>query len=145
MLAYRTLIETSTHVALSKEAAALLQVLFTTNGKEYLTPKQLRNEVEDEIMVRGGRVNITELATVLNVDLDHIERVVNMLLTEKPTDSAGGLQLFQVKLRLEPSRPLSHTDSFPCRPDTLSCLISPVRNPTVAGGSDRRLLPRDAR
>ena len=73
----------------------LLEVLFTTNGKEYLTPKQLRHEVEDEIMVRGGRVNITELAPVLNVDLPHIERVVNALLAEAPSQTGGQLQLFQ--------------------------------------------------
>ena len=91
----------------------LLEVLFTTNGKEYLTPKQLhdearstccfgeptpdraphlkhdardntyaeptrqrlRTQVEDEIVTHGGRINITELPPILNVDLTHIERV----------------------------------------------------------------------
>ena len=73
----------------------LLEVLFTTNGKEYLTPKQLRNEVEDEIIARGGRVNITELAPVLNVDLPHIEKVVSELLASEGSSMLGTLQLFQ--------------------------------------------------
>ena len=73
----------------------LLEVLFTTNGKEYLTPKQLRNEVEDEIVARGGRVNITELAPVLNVDLPHIEKVVRELLSSQGSSMLGTLQLFQ--------------------------------------------------
>ena len=68
----------------------LLNVLFTTNGKEYLTPKQLRHEVEDEIIAHGGRVNVTELPPILNVDLPHIERVIEQLLRED-----ASLQLFQ--------------------------------------------------
>lgn len=68
----------------------LLNVLFTTNGKEYLTPKQLRHEVEDEILAHGGRVNVTELPPILNVDLPHIERVIEQLLRED-----ASLQLFQ--------------------------------------------------
>ena len=45
----------------------LLEVLYTTNGKEYVTPKRLLNEVEDEILAHGGRVNITELPPILSV------------------------------------------------------------------------------
>jgi len=60
----------------------LLEVLFTTNGKEYLTPKRLRHEVEDEILSHGGRVNIVELPTILNVDLPHVERAVEALLAQ---------------------------------------------------------------
>ena len=71
----------------------MLEVLYTTNGKEYLTPKQLRNEVEDEILAHGGRVNVTDLPPILNVDLPHIERVVERLLKED-----GSLQLFQGEL-----------------------------------------------
>ncbi len=71
----------------------LLDVLFTTNGKEYLTPRQLKREVEDEILAHGGRVNIVELPPVLNVDLPHIERVVEALLREQ-----GGLMLVQGEL-----------------------------------------------
>lgn len=57
-------------------------MLFTTNGKEYITPKQLRHEVADEILAHGGRVNVTELPTMLNVDLPHIERALEGLLQE---------------------------------------------------------------
>ena len=74
----------------------LLDVLFTSNGKEYLTPKQLRNEVEDEVLAHGGRVNITELAPILNVDLPHIERAVDDLLKKDE-----GLKLFHGELITE--------------------------------------------
>ncbi len=58
----------------------LVDVLFTTNGKEYLTPEQLLREVGDEILSHGGRVNVADLPALLNVDLPHIERAVTQLL-----------------------------------------------------------------
>ena len=45
----------------------LLEVLYTTNGKEYVTPKRLHDEVADEILAHGGRINITQLPPILNV------------------------------------------------------------------------------
>ena len=45
----------------------LLEVLYTSNGKEYVTPKRLHEEVADEILAHGGRINITELPPILNV------------------------------------------------------------------------------
>ena len=75
-------------------ALGLVEVLYTTNGKEYLTPKQLRNEVEDEILAHGGRVNLTDLAPILNVDLPHVERAVDALLQNKREE----IQLFNGEL-----------------------------------------------
>ena len=68
----------------------LLEVLYTSNGKEYVTPKRLHEEVADEILAHGGRINITELPPILNVDLPHIERAVDQLLKKD-----GSLQLYQ--------------------------------------------------
>ena len=50
----------------------LLDVIFTNDGKEYLTPQQLIKEMKDELYVRGGRVNTVDLAKELNVDFNHI-------------------------------------------------------------------------
>lgn len=33
----------------------LLEVIFTTDGKEYLTPQQLVKEIKDELYVHGGK------------------------------------------------------------------------------------------
>lgn len=33
-----------------------LQLIFTTSGREYLTHKQLQEEVEDEILAHGGEL-----------------------------------------------------------------------------------------
>jgi hypothetical protein len=40
-----------------------LQVIFTQNGKEYLTPKQLELEIQDELLQHRG---ITKLNLPLN-------------------------------------------------------------------------------
>lgn len=50
----------------------LLEVIFTTDGREYITPQYLLKEIKDELYVCGGRVNLVELAKTLNVDLSHI-------------------------------------------------------------------------
>lgn len=50
----------------------LLDVIYTNDGKEYLTPEQLTNEINDELYVSGGRINLTELAKIINVDLTRI-------------------------------------------------------------------------
>lgn len=50
----------------------LLDVIFTTDGKEYITPQFLIKEIKDELYVSGGRLNLVELSKTLNVDLSHI-------------------------------------------------------------------------
>jgi len=79
----------------------LLDVLYTMNGKEYLTPRQLLREVEDELAARGGRVNVTELVAILHVDLPYIDAAVATLLREPPPAALGALQLFQGELIAE--------------------------------------------
>jgi hypothetical protein len=34
----------------------LLDVVFTTDGKEYVTPQQLTREIRDELYVHGGSI-----------------------------------------------------------------------------------------
>jgi len=50
----------------------LLDVVFTTDGKEYVTPQQLTREIRDELYVHGGRINLVELVKLLGVDLNQI-------------------------------------------------------------------------
>ncbi|XP_063605952.1 E3 UFM1-protein ligase 1-like [Penaeus indicus] len=56
------------------EKLGLLKVYHTNDGKEYITPEHLTKEIEDELFVRGGRVNLTELVNALGVDLSIIEK-----------------------------------------------------------------------
>lgn len=71
----------------------LLNIIFTNDGKEYVTPNQLVTEMKDELIVNGGRINITDLAKVLNVDLNHITQRVSELLKQDRTIALVGGQL----------------------------------------------------
>lgn len=55
------------------QSMKLIDLIFTKSGKEYLTHEQLVLEIQDELMVRGGRVNIIDLPEALNIDLVHIQ------------------------------------------------------------------------
>uniref|UniRef100_A0A1B6D5T8 E3 UFM1-protein ligase 1 homolog n=1 Tax=Clastoptera arizonana TaxID=38151 RepID=A0A1B6D5T8_9HEMI len=71
-LTERNCIEVITKLIESK----LLEVYFTTDGKEYITPQQLTKEIKDELYVQNGRINLVELARILNVDLSQISNQV---------------------------------------------------------------------
>ncbi|XP_070394559.1 E3 UFM1-protein ligase 1 isoform X2 [Dermacentor albipictus] len=61
----------------------LIDVVFTNDGKEYITPKHLQKEILDELTVAGGRINMVDLAHILNVDLCHVEaRCADLVRTE---------------------------------------------------------------
>lgn len=60
----------------------MLDLLYTTDGKEYLTQDQLRREIEDELFVNGGRINLVELSRVLNVDLQKVSLVAERIAVE---------------------------------------------------------------
>ncbi|XP_023230156.1 E3 UFM1-protein ligase 1-like [Centruroides sculpturatus] len=57
----------------------LIDVIFTTDGKEYITPQHLLKEIKDELLVHGGRINLVELSRILNIDFSHIESKANEL------------------------------------------------------------------
>lgn len=60
----------------------LLDLVFTTDGKEYLTHDHLRREIEDELYVNGGRINLVELSKSLCVDLQKIQPVAEKIAEE---------------------------------------------------------------
>ncbi|OWF52506.1 E3 UFM1-protein ligase 1-like [Mizuhopecten yessoensis] len=58
----------------------LIEVIYTIDGKEYLTPDELAKEIKDEVMVHGGRINLVELQQILNVDFRHVENKVSDMI-----------------------------------------------------------------
>ncbi|KAL0488554.1 E3 UFM1-protein ligase [Acrasis kona] len=60
----------------------LKDVMFTTDGKEYITEKQIRKEIEESITHSGGRINRSDLQALLKVDFSHIERITNKIISE---------------------------------------------------------------
>lgn len=61
----------------------LIEVIYTIDGKEYLTPNQLEKEIRDELSVHGGRINLVDLQQLLHVDLSHIESKVNEMVHQE--------------------------------------------------------------
>lgn len=55
----------------------LLDVIFTNDGKEYVTPQHLSKEIKDELYIHGGRINLTDLANILNVDLSQVTKIAS--------------------------------------------------------------------
>ncbi|GFQ71865.1 hypothetical protein TNCT_696221 [Trichonephila clavata] len=58
----------------------LIEVIFTTDGKEYLTHARLLKEIRDELYVHGGRISLTDLAQIIGVDYNHVEGKANEFL-----------------------------------------------------------------
>jgi hypothetical protein len=72
-------------------AVMRVQVYFTQDGKEYVTPEQLESEIRDELMQHGGKVGVLNLPTLLNIDLNHIEaRLAEMLKRDKRLQIMNG-------------------------------------------------------
>ncbi len=57
-----------------------IEVIYTKSGKEYVTPKQLRSEILDELMSHGGRISVGELPNLLDVDILKIEEQVQHVI-----------------------------------------------------------------
>jgi hypothetical protein len=58
-----------------------LQVYFTLDGREYVTPAKLETEIKNELQLRGGRINILDLEPLLNIDSRQISAKVEELVS----------------------------------------------------------------
>jgi len=54
----------------------LLDIIFTNDGKEYVTPQHLGKEIKDELYIHGGKISLVDLAQILNVNLSQVTKVV---------------------------------------------------------------------
>lgn len=61
----------------------LIELIYTCDGKEFLTPDHLLKEIQDETYMNGGRVHLHDLASTLNVDYQHIENKAKELAKER--------------------------------------------------------------
>ncbi|PXF48566.1 E3 UFM1-protein ligase 1 [Gracilariopsis chorda] len=64
------------------QSLKLIELIFTRSGKEYLTPAHLIVEIEDELLARGGRVNIIDIPDALNVALNYVEDAMPHVIKE---------------------------------------------------------------
>jgi hypothetical protein len=58
----------------------LIEIIYTCNGKAFLTPQQLKLELQDELLAAGGRLALADVQPLLNVDIVHIEKAAAELV-----------------------------------------------------------------
>ncbi|CAK5015269.1 unnamed protein product [Meloidogyne enterolobii] len=58
-----------------------VDLVISSDGK-YVTRKHLQTECANECLAAGGRISLTDLASQLNVNLDHISGAVNQLVRQ---------------------------------------------------------------
>lgn len=52
------------------------KLLFSNDGREYLTPNHLVNEIID-VANEYGRINIVEMPKILNISIEKVENRIN--------------------------------------------------------------------
>ena len=53
-----------------------MQLIYTSDGKEYLTPKQLEKEIEEVVAENSGRMSLSDMSTHLGVGIEVIEPII---------------------------------------------------------------------
>jgi len=59
----------------------LLDVVFTSDGKKYITPEKLNKEILDELYINGGRLSLVDLSSALNISIT--ARVTEFVKSER--------------------------------------------------------------
>uniref|UniRef100_A0A0N5ABY3 E3 UFM1-protein ligase 1 homolog n=1 Tax=Syphacia muris TaxID=451379 RepID=A0A0N5ABY3_9BILA len=74
-------------------ATKAVDIVFTTDGRAYVTKKHLMTEIKNECLGNDGRISLSDLSRALNIDYEHIENAVKVIL--KQSDS---FELFNAEL-----------------------------------------------
>lgn len=60
----------------------LVDIIISTDGRDYITRKHLLTEVKNECIANNNRISLVELATNLNVEFNHIENAVSSIIKQ---------------------------------------------------------------
>uniref|UniRef100_A0A7E4VC24 E3 UFM1-protein ligase 1 homolog n=1 Tax=Panagrellus redivivus TaxID=6233 RepID=A0A7E4VC24_PANRE len=60
----------------------LTDVVYTCDGKEYITKKHLLTEIQNECTFAGGRISLSDLAASLHVDFSVVEQAVKQVIED---------------------------------------------------------------
>ena len=50
-----------------------VQLIYTQDGKDYLTPDQLENEIKELVQTNSGRMSLSEISAHLGVGVEVVE------------------------------------------------------------------------
>lgn len=71
----------------------LPNLMFTVDGREYITQRELEREIYRELDYSGGRVKIMDIPAILNVDISNIEESIKKILQVDPSVQKVGTEL----------------------------------------------------
>ena len=87
----------------------LIDVFYTNDGKEYVTPQQLSKEISDELYLHGGRISLTGINHIAKINLQNIIACSVCLYTDLVPILNIGLQAIESRAQdLVQSRPEIH-------------------------------------
>lgn len=73
------------------KALELITVVYTLDGKEYLTPERIETEVYREVCEHGGRVSLQDVQTLMNVDIVYVQEAADAIIAkDKDVHMLGG-------------------------------------------------------
>lgn len=72
-----------------------IDVIFSRNGKEYITRTRLVDEMTDSLRVHNGRINLTDLSDHLNVSLTHVEALSERAMDLYRTRHGDGVKIIR--------------------------------------------------
>ena len=64
----------------------LIEIIYTTDGREYITLPQLEKEIRDEIEIRSGRITAVELPSILNVSQMDVDNALKRIIESHQYD-----------------------------------------------------------
>ena len=67
-----------------------IKLIYTQDGKEYLTNEQLEKEIKELLQESGGRLNILEIPNHLGVGIDVIEKSIESVVKRSKINLING-------------------------------------------------------
>ena len=83
----------SVEILLKLKERGLVEVFYTSDRKDFLTPQQLEREIHDEVILHRGRLDIHELLPLFNLDESVVESTARKLVEKERTLSLIGSSL----------------------------------------------------
>ncbi len=70
-----------------------IDIIHTNNGREYITPKQLKLECEKYIKYANGRISLIQLSDECQVSIHHIQHAVTAITNKSNVQLINGMRM----------------------------------------------------
>ncbi|CDW88324.1 UNKNOWN [Stylonychia lemnae] len=77
-----------------------IKLIYTQDGKEYLTNEQLEKEIKELLQESGGRLSVLEIPSHLGVNIDVVERSVDQIVKKNKLNLINGQLISEIYIDL---------------------------------------------